>query len=118
MKVTGKVTHIGAITAAGKYQKQTIAIEVEGDKYNDTLAFVAFGERALAEADKVNLGDIVEVEFYPRSREWEGRFYTDLNLWSVKIVKSGYARPEEPTPLAPSDILGNADENDDMPFEF
>lgn len=118
MKVTGKVTHIGAVVAAGKYHKQTIAIEVEGEKYNDTLAFVAFGERALAEAEKVNFGDIVEVEFYPRSREWEGKFFTDLNLWSVEIVKGGYARPEEKAPVSPSELISQTDESDDLPFEF
>lgn len=64
------------------WQKQYFVVETQ-DLYPKKICFQLFG-------DKVNncpaVGDEVKVSFEIESREYNGRWYTQLNAWNVEKV--------------------------------
>ena len=89
MEYTGKVINIGEIQAVGQnwLQKRTVVLEEATDKdYKWGIAFDLI-------KDKVNLidgftvGDTVDVSLNFRATESNGRWFTNINAWSIKKVK-------------------------------
>ena len=77
--------------------------------------------------DKFQVGDKVKVSFNISSREYNGRWYTDVRAWriepAVAAQPAGYApQAAYSAPVAPSAPLPTADDmssplsDDDLPF--
>lgn len=130
MTIKGKVIHVGTVANGLRksdgqpWKKQEFAIETEG-KYPTKVAFSLMN----AKLDEANLqmNQIVEVELNPSSREYNGKWYTELTAWRVNNL--GYAQPamnQQPVyqqqapqgyvaqPSTPSQPLPN--QVNDMPF--
>ena len=91
-----------------------------------------WGEDKVRDLDKYQVGDKVRISFNLSSREFNGRWYTDVRAW--RIEPAGVAAPQNayqqaggyPAPAgalmqtdvpAPSiDDLPGSDEEDDLPF--
>lgn len=54
------------------------------DDYERLVALTSFGEDKTAMCRQFNADDIVEVSFVPESREFSGKWFTDLRLLSCK----------------------------------
>lgn len=89
MNYTWKIVFISDIQTVGQnwLQKRTVVLEEVSDKdYKWGIAFDLI-------KDKVNLidgftvGDIVEVSLNFRATESNGRWFTNINAWSIKKVK-------------------------------
>ena len=112
LKVKGKIIEIlevekGTSKAGKEWQKQNFVIDT-GAKYNPEVCFEVFGKEKCENLQKYNkVGQDVEVHFNVSSREYNGRYFHNLDAW--KIVKSSEEKvsPE----LNKSDA-----ENDDLPF--
>lgn len=107
MKVTGKITKISEVqtgtSKAGKeWKKLTFVLETTED-YNNVYPFTIFGEEKVDNFVKFNKVDQqVDVDFNISAREWEGKYFVDLQAW--KIFKAEESAPvEEPV-------------TDDLPF--
>ena len=61
----------------GPWVRGGFVIETDGD-YPRQVAFTTFGEDRLAMVKSIPLNTPVVVNFNPESREYEGRWYTDL----------------------------------------
>jgi len=97
----------------GRWVKQEFVIETE-DQFPKKVCFSTWGDK-VSELKKLAEGDAVEVSFNAESREYNGRWYTDLRAW--KIVKSGGQPIDnqlDAPPLGEGDIP--PDEGDDLPF--
>ncbi len=97
----------------GRWVKQEFVIETE-DQFPKKVCFSTWGDK-VAEVKKLAEGDTVEVSFNVESREYSGRWYTDLRAW--KIVKSSGQSAEnkqDTPPFNEADIP--PEEADDLPF--
>lgn len=78
--IKGKVIFVGTpesgVSKAGKqWSKQTFAIDTEG-QYPKKVAFGVMNGKFT-----MNVGDLVEIEVDASSREYQGKWYTELNCW-------------------------------------
>lgn len=101
-KVIANLGEQGGTSAAGKqWRKLTFAIETQA-AYPQKMAFILFNDRI--DQYKVNIGDMVRVSFDVSSREYQGRWYTDLMAWRVEPATEAAqpGAPEAPYGAAPS----------------
>jgi len=98
----------------GEWRKQGFVIELEGT-YPRKVCFQAWG-------DKVNVGALIEgtmlnVFFDAESREFNGKWYTDLTTW--KVEPAGENQQESP-PMPPMETYQPDMDvpltKDDLPF--
>ena len=113
MELTGKVTNVlpienGTSKSGNAWQKQNFVIETAG-QYPKKVCLQLFG-------DKVNerpaVGDEVKVSFDAESREWQGRWFTQLNAWKVEKQNTQSAA------TAPQQVAQTETKqaDDDLPF--
>ena len=99
MEITGKVTFVGT-TATGVsksgngWQKKEFVIET-AEQYPKKVAFSLFNDKANI---PVTAGLTVTVSFDLSSREWNGRWYTEVLAWKVEPVGTQSAAASAPAP--------------------
>lgn len=117
-------------SARGQWAKQEFIVEFPDGNFTSQACFTAWGQDKVAELDKYQVGDRVKVSFNLKSREFNGRWYNDLQIW--RIAPAGEAQPaaaapayaapsapQAPAPMAPAPTLDDmpADSpEDDLPF--
>lgn len=115
LKMNGTITKIsevqeGTAKSGNNWKKLTFVIQTEGD-YPKAVAFTVFGEEKVDNFMKFNKqGQNVEVSFNAESREYNDRFYTDLQAWKVFTIKDDVA---EAAPVGADDGFSKAS---DLPF--
>jgi hypothetical protein len=116
MELTGIIIKVLPLQSGqgknGTWTKQEYVIETEG-QYPKKVCFLLWGERI----DNANIkeGEQMTISFDIESREYEGKWYTQINAW--KVSKSYDQKPAEDE-LPESDQLHNEPEEqkDDLPF--
>lgn len=98
MEVSGKIIAVlplqsGTSKAGNPWKKQEYVLETH-DTYPRKVKFDFFGERV--DQYPLQLGEEVTVSFDIESREFNGRWYTDIRAW-----KADKAAPAQPAPAAP-----------------
>lgn len=97
MQQTGTVTQVlplesGESKAGKAWSKQTFIIEFMDGSYSKKLAITAMN-------DKISLipgiGQEVKVDCNASSREYNGRWYTDISLWKCEVVSGIPAKLED-----------------------
>ena len=112
LKVKGKIVKIlevekGTSKAGKEWQKQNFVIDT-GSQYNPEVCFQLFGDEKIENLKKYNkVGQEVEVHFNVSSREYNGRYFHNLDAWKIVKASEEKVSPE----LNKSDV-----ENDDLPF--
>lgn len=125
MEITGKIVQLLPLqTGQGKngvWKKQDFVIETEG-QYPKKICISAWGDK-ISESVLV-AGKEVTVSFDLESREFNGRWYTDVRAWKVEEASSGepyYAAPTQSAaaaskPAAPEFLVSAEEGQDDLPF--
>lgn len=125
MEITGKIIQClppveGVSKAGNPWKKREYVLETQ-EQYPRKVFFNFFGDRA----DKypLNLGDEVTVSFDIESREFNGRWYTDIRAWKAEKANAGGAGTQSPVDdfppadmPAPADFAGESSATDDLPF--
>lgn len=100
----------------GEWKKQDIIIESEG-QYPKKVCFSIWGERI--NEQQLVIGNTLIIDFDAESREFGGRWYTELKAW--KITSNTTSSSAEAT--APQNNLANIsplsleeDDSDVLPF--
>ncbi len=120
LSVKGKIEQIlkpeSGVSRAGKeWNKQEFVIETD-EQFPRKVCFTLFG-------DKTSLisgfapGTEVEVSFNLESREYNGKYFHNINAW--KIDKAGGENlPEPPPGFSPNDVPPPSEEDmaTDLPF--
>ena len=106
------------------FQAREFVIEMPG-QYPQMIKFQLTQDRCAA-LDPFNEGDQIKVQFDLRGREWNGKYFTNLNAW--RLEKGDAPAPEAPpTPAFDNTFPSANDEpsappattttnNDDLPF--
>lgn len=109
MEITGKLQFLlPPQTGQGKngpWKKQEFIIET-GDTYPKKVCLAIWGDKI--DISKVAVGTSVTVQFDAESREYNGRWYTDLKAFGLK---SGSENK-----IAPAPAIDQTTETDDLPF--
>lgn len=116
MDITGKIVQILPLqTGQGKngvWKKQDYILEF-GDQYPKKVSFNIWGDKI--DTFAIKEGEVVKVEFDLESREFNGRWYTDVKAWNISRAGVASAQPQSVPPPIESDFLHQAPESD-MPF--
>ncbi len=128
MEITGRIIAVlpvvGGVSKAGnEWKKQEYVLETH-DQYPRKVCFQIFGADRIEQAH-IQPGEELTVSFDIDSREYQGRWFTNINAWKVErpmtaapqsapsVVNSAPPMPSTP-PAAPD--FGPADPIDDLPF--
>ncbi len=94
--VQGVITHIlpeenGVGKASGKeWKKQTAVLQTE-EQYPKYIAFDMFNNRIVP----LQVGQSVQVQISVESREYQGKWYSNVNALSVAPVQGGMQMPQQ-----------------------
>lgn len=96
----------------GQWKKQDIIVETEG-QYPKKVCVSIWGDKA--EAGVLSLGNMLNISFDVESREFNGRWYTDVRAWKVEMA--GASAPMNAADQTAQPVFAPSDENkDDLPF--
>jgi single-strand DNA-binding protein len=102
--IEGKVVVVTETTQiTEKFAKREIVIETD-DKYPQQV-MLEFSQDKCQLLDECKVGDQVQIGFNIRGREWNGKYFTRLEGWNIKIDISNETK---------NDIRNEID--DDLPF--
>jgi len=88
LKIKGKITKVlevekGTSKAGKEWEKLNFVIDT-GNEFNPEVCFQLFGTEKVENFNKYNkVGDDVEVDFNVSSREFNGKYYHNLDAWKV-----------------------------------
>lgn len=127
LTISGRIVSVlplqqGTSKAGNPWKKQGYVIET-GGQYPKKVCFSLFGDKV--DQFPIQVGQDVTVSIDIESREFNGRWYTEINAWNVTY--SGQAQPQaaapqppvaqpaqapQPTPASPQ----QPQDADDLPF--
>jgi hypothetical protein len=109
----------------GPWKRQDIIVETDG-QYPKKVCFSIWGDRV--NPNILIVGNTLNVSFDAESREFNGRWYTDLRVWKVDLVEEGdsaagsattgtaaTAAPQ-PAEAASQTFAASEEGKDDLPF--
>lgn len=114
--LTGKVKLIQAVqTFDSGFTKREMVVIVEDGKYPQeiNLEFVQDKVRLL---DNVQVGQEVTVTFDIRGREYNGRYFNNLQGWKIATSHDATAYSSEGASFAPTDFAQPDFDDNDIPF--
>ncbi|MBO4871310.1 MAG: DUF3127 domain-containing protein [Muribaculaceae bacterium] len=135
MEVQGKIIQklplqSGTSKAGNEWRKQVYILETI-ENFPKKVAFDFFGDRINQYDAICEVGNTVKISYDIESREFNGRWYTDIRGWKAEpydqaaqpAAQSAQQPPapqpdaaaEPQAPLPPADFTG-PNENDDIPF--
>ncbi|MEY3369039.1 MAG: hypothetical protein RI973_2194 [Bacteroidota bacterium] len=100
------------------FQSREFVIEVPDGSYSQYVKFQLVQERC-SMIDNYEEGSMIKVSFDLRGREWQGKFFTNLNAWRIEMAGGGAGNAAKAT-IQDSDFPTAKDEpavsGDDLPF--
>ena len=122
MKIGGKIIAILPIQAGnttnGSWRKRSFILETEG-QYPKSVCIDQWGDKI--DDTKFTLGDNVNAYIELSSREWNGKWFTDVKAWKIEKVISLLNNISEPKITSDFEIKDKVDDwsiemDDDFPF--
>ena len=117
LQITGRVAQVlneqSGEGRNGPWRKQEFILETEGD-YPKQVCIVQWGDNI--DRFGIQVGEVLTAHIDIQSREYNGRWYTDVKAWKVERPQAGDAPPpslDEPWPEAPP--MGSP-QDDGLPF--
>ena len=88
MEIEGTIIQIGEIETVGanNLEKRQFVIETDGD-YPQQIAFELIKDKVY-KIDNFAEGQRINVLFNIRGREWNGKYYTNLQAWKLEHPSS------------------------------
>ena len=123
MQISAKLIQILPLQSAtgknGEWKKQDIIVETS-DKYPKKICISFRGDKIPSQP--MMLGENLLIDFDIESREYNGRWYTDVKAWKIQV--SGEEKSLE---IIQNNVVSNSekdssssgifdDEDDDLPF--
>ncbi len=110
-KISKKLSIESGTSKAGKEWKKQSFIVDTGAQYNPEICFQLFGEEKIEILANHNEGDEIEVSFNLSSREYNGRYFHNVDAWRIEQITPRDASENENIPS-----FENNNEKDDLPF--
>lgn len=111
----------GTSKAGKAWRKQSFVVDT-GAQYNPDVCFGVFGDDKMDMLAKFQPGAEVEVSFNISSREYNGKYYHNIDAWKIESIGASNApmntppppMEEPPTAMSTQDL--SSDDDDDLPF--
>lgn len=123
LELTGKVKQVLAEQTGtgknGQWARQDFIVETQ-EQYPRKVCFSAWNDK-IGALKNFRIEDLVKVSFNLESREFNGRWYTDLRIWKIEPAGQPSAAQNFP-PVAPIEDLQPlsatdfGEEPNDLPF--
>lgn len=132
--IVKKLDVINGSSARGPWSKQEFIVQYQDGNYPTQLVMNVWGQDKVNELAQYNPGDRLKISITPSSREFNGRWYTDIRAWKIEraaapapAVQTAAAAPAPAAPVAPAAPAAPAapvaapidlggDNDDDLPF--
>jgi hypothetical protein len=133
MEILGKVVRLGNLTegtsARGPWRKQELIIETE-EQYPRTVCLICWTNQ-IDEIQKFAPGQTIKAQIEISSREFNGKWYTDVRVWRFDPVGATVAPAAAPAQPAQQPMMHQTppaaapaqdfyppteDSTDDLPF--
>lgn len=118
MQLTAKLIEVLAIQIGqgknGEWRKQDIIVETDG-QYPKKICISLWGDK-ISDAN-LQLGQYYNYDIDIESREYSGRWYTDIKAWRIdspNSMNSNTGTTKPPSPPAPLDM--NDEDDTGLPF--
>lgn len=125
LEISGKVIQILPLQSGqgkvNEWRKQDFILETQ-TTYPKKVCISLWGDRI--DQARITEGEVITASFDVESREYNGRWYTDLRAW--KVVKGDTVQEGAPTasettststtPTTPPQDWNNNEGTDDLPF--
>ena len=134
-RIVRKLSVQSGNSARGTWSKQEFIFEYQEGNYPSQVCMNVWGEEKVKDLDKYQIGDKVKVSFNLSSREYNGRWYTDVRAWRIEPAGAtgshsapaqgydyaasagSYAAPMGvAAPLPSADDMSTPFSEDDLPF--
>ncbi len=128
-KIAQKQPVQSGTSARGGWSKQEFVVEYMDGNFPSSAAFTAWGDERVKDLSRFQVGDAVKVSFAIKGREYNGRWYNDLQIWRIAPAgeaqpaapaASAYVQPAAPAPMAPAptldDMPADSGPEEDLPF--
>ena len=108
-------------SARGAWAKQDFIFEYQEGNYPSQVCMNVWGEDKVKELERYQVGDKVKISFNLSSREYNGRWYTDVRAWRIEPAAAPAPAPVAP-PIAQDDPYASAEayssplDDSDLPF--
>ncbi len=120
MEITGKLFDIleaqTGTSARGEWKKQDFVIETE-EQYPKKVCISNWNDKV--DINSLNKGDVITLSVNLESREFNGKWYTDVKVWKLEktaqntgVAQSGNDVP--PPPPTVDDMAWNENDDDDV----
>ncbi len=119
MEIEGKLSELlpeqsGQGKNGNAWRKRSFVIETLDDQYPKKVCIDAWGDR-IENVTSLAVGDEVTVSFDIESREYNGRWYTNVKAWKIDKKQAANAPSNPPLPGA-DDMPPPPEPTDDLPF--
>lgn len=90
----------GVAQSGNPWYRQTIVVDVAG--FNGSFRKVALqaSGNVVGDLNGANIGDKVEISYQVTAREWNGKWYNNVDLYKVEFLEP--AMPQMQQPVAPA----------------
>lgn len=118
------------VSARGEWAKQEFLLEYQDGRFPASAVFSVWGQDKVNELAAFGVGDLIRVSFKVSSREFNGKYYTDLRAWNISRATAADSRPapagakaepapsfqSQSAPLPTLDDMPAEPDSDDLPF--
>jgi hypothetical protein len=116
MEISGVVVNLLPMqTGQGKngtWKKQEFILETPG-QYPKKVCMNLWGDKV--DEIKISVGDKITASINIESREYNGRWYTDVRAWKIQKDASGSSNRNAPPP-SEENFVPDSTSTDDLPF--
>ncbi|MCX6189189.1 MAG: DUF3127 domain-containing protein [Bacteroidetes bacterium] len=92
MDISGKLSlHLPIQSGEGKngtWQKSGFVVETSNEKFPKKVYFTTWGD-TIAQSQAFQIGEDLKVSFDVESREYQGKWYSDIKAWKVERNSGG-----------------------------
>ena len=113
-------------SARGAWAKQEFIFEYQEGNFPSQICMNVWGDDKVRDLEKYQVGDKVRISFNLSSREYNGRWYTDVRAWRIEPAGQQHRQPAAaypahtaapaPAPMPTVDDLSSPLTDDDLPF--
>ena len=97
----------------GEWKKQDIIVETDG-QYPKKICVSIWGDRI--NPQQLQTGNMLTMDFDVESREYNGKWYTDVKAWKIQLAGDSPAAPGPIDAPPPTEEDSPGEAEDDLPF--
>jgi hypothetical protein len=116
MDITGRIIQLlpasSGSSARGEWSRQDFIIETQ-EQFPKKVCLSNWNKKV--DLGQFPVGTMVTADINLESREYNGRWYTDIRVWRMQIAGQTNNTVNEPLPV-PDITFSPADEDDGLPF--